>query len=198
MTAAMVCAALVGSACGASASAHLSKDLIPVPSLQSAAWGLRAASNGRTLNPFGVQSSGAPIGTANIATAKVVAIRQWVQGSGALRAGPLPEGIFSVIDQAAHFRSAAGARALVADLSGAYGTSSSQPVAGAPGATVLTAPFTARVPDGQVTGREELVIVERGAYVFTVLVVGGGSRPTSADAHALASLQAEAAPASLG
>jgi hypothetical protein len=89
------------------------------------------------------------------------------------------------------------ARALVADLSSGYGTGSSQPVAGSPGATLLTAPFTSDIPGGQVTGHEELVVIERGAYVFTVLVVGGGSRPTSSDAQALATLQAAAIPASL-
>jgi hypothetical protein len=62
---------------------------------------------------------------------------------------------------------------------------------------LLTAPFTFDIPGGQVTGHEELVIIVRGAYVFTVLVVGGGSRPTSSDAQALATLQAAAIPASL-
>jgi hypothetical protein len=41
------------------------------------------------------------------------------------------------------------------------------------------------------------VIFVRGAYVFTVLVVGGGSRPTSSDAQAVATLQAASIPASL-
>ena len=85
----------------------------------------------------------------------------------------------------------------MADLSSAYGTGSSQPVAGATGATLLRAPFTSDVPGGQVTGHDELVVIERGPYVFTVLVVGGGSRPTSSDAQALATLQAAAIPASL-
>jgi hypothetical protein len=168
-----------------------------MPALQSAAWGLRIASGGRTLNPFGVQPSGAPLGTANVARARAVAIRQWVHGSGALTSGPLPEGIFSVIDRAAHFRSAADARALAADLSSGYATGSPEPVAGTPGATLLTAPFTFGLPGGQGTGHEELVVIERGAYVFTVLVVGGGSRPTSSDAQALATLQAASIPASL-
>ncbi|HZQ85534.1 MAG TPA: hypothetical protein VFA83_11880 [Acidimicrobiales bacterium] len=194
---AVACGALLVSACGTSASARLAKDLIPAPALESPAWGLRVASNGRALNPFGIQPSGAPLAPAIVSKAKTVASRQWVHGDGALRAGPLPESIFSVIDQATQFGSAAGANALVTALSGAYGSSSSQPVAGTPGATVLTAPFAADVPGGQVTGREELVVVERGAYVFTVLVVGGGSRPTAADAQALASLQAKAVPASL-
>jgi hypothetical protein len=182
--------ALVVSACGASPGARLSKDLIPVAATQPAAWGLRAASRGQPLNPFGAQPSGAPIGTPNVAGAKAVASRQWVQGSGAVTTGPLPEGIFSVIDRAAHYRSAADARALVAGVSSAFGTGSSQPVAGVPGATLLTAPFTFDVGGGQITGREELVVILRGAYVFTVLVVGGGSRPTSSDAQALGALQA--------
>jgi hypothetical protein len=105
LTAATAGVALVVSACGASPSASLSKDLIPVPALESAAWGLRIASSGRTLNPFGVQPSGAPLGTAKIASAEAVAIRQWIHGSGTLTTGPLPDGIFSVIDRAAHFRS---------------------------------------------------------------------------------------------
>jgi hypothetical protein len=188
---------LVVSGCGASPSARISKDLIPVPALQSMAWGLRIASSGRTLNPFGLQPSGAPLGTASIASAEAVAIRQWVHGSGALTTGPLPEGIFSVIDRAAHYRSAADALALLADVSSGFGTGSSQPVAGIPGATLLTAPFAFDIPGGQVTGRQALVIIVRGAYVFTVLVVGGGSRPTSSDAQALATLQAATIPASL-
>jgi hypothetical protein len=85
----------------------------------------------------------------------------------------------------------------VADLSRGFGTRSSQPVAGIPGAALLTAPFIFDIGGGQVTGREELVVIERGTYVFTVLVVGGGSRPTSSDAQALATLQAAAIPASL-
>ena len=188
-------ALLVGAACGTSASAQLSKDLIPVSALQSKAWGLRKASSGRTLNPFGIGPSGAPVG-ANIA-AEVVAVRQWVHGSGALTSGPLPEGIVSVIDSGARFRSAAGANALVAALSSGYGPGSSQPVAGSPGATVLTAPFTSAVPGGRVTGHEQLMVIERGRYVFTVLVVGGGSRPRPADTLALARLQAAAIPAAL-
>ena len=190
--------ALVVSACGASPSARLSKDLIPGSAVQPAAWGLRItkASSGHTLNPFGAQSSGAPLGTPNI-SAKAVAIRQWIHGSGSVTTGPLPEGIFSVIDRAAQYRSAADARALLADLAGGYGTGSSRPVAGIPGAAALTAPFTFDIPGGQVTGREELVTIVRDAYVFTVLVVGGGSRPTSSDAQALATLQAAAIPASL-
>jgi len=190
-------AALVVSACGASPSARLSKDLIPASALQSAAWGLRIASSGRTLNPFGLQPSGAPLDTANIAGAEAVATHQWIHGPGTLTAGPMPEGIFSVIDRVAHFASAADAGALTAALSSGYGTGSSQPIAGIPGATLLTAPFNFDTPDGRGTGHEELVIIERGAYVFTVLVVGGGSRPTSADAQALAMLQASAMPASL-
>lgn len=62
---------------------------------------------------------------------------------------------------------------------------------------MLTAPFGADVPGGRATGHEELVVIERGRYVFTVLMVGGGSRPTSSDAQALATLQAAAIPASL-
>ena len=57
--------------------------------------------------------------------------------------------------------------------------------------------ITFDVPGGHVTGREELVIMRRGAYVFTVLVVGGGSRPTPSDGQALATLQAATIPASL-
>jgi hypothetical protein len=104
---------------------------------QPAAWGLRItkASSGQTRNPFGAQPSGAPLGTPNIASAKAVAIRQWIHGSGPVTTGPLPEGIFSVIDRAAHYRSAADAHALLADLSSGFGTGSSQPVAGIPGAT---------------------------------------------------------------
>jgi hypothetical protein len=63
---------------------------------------------------------------------------------------------------------------------------------------VSTAPFIFDLPDGRVTGREELVIIDRGAYVFTVLVVGGGSRPTVADAQSVATLQAAAIPATVG
>lgn len=71
-------------------------------------------------------------------------------------------------------------------------------VTGIPGAALLTAPFTFDVPGGgQITGHEDLVIIMRGAYVFTVLVVGGGSRPTSSDAQALATLQAAAIPPTL-
>jgi hypothetical protein len=168
-----------------------------VPALQSAAWGLRVASSGRTLNPFGIPPSGAPLRTGSIAPADAVAVRQWVHGSGALTTGPLPEGIFSIIDRAAHFRSAADALTLLADLASGFGTGSSQPVAGIPGASLLTAPFTFDIPGGQVTGHEELVIIVRGAYVFTVLVVGGVTRPTSSDAQALATLQAATIPASL-
>ena len=184
-------------ACGSSPSARLAKDLIPVRDLQSAAWGLRITSRGNTLNPFGLKPSGSSLDTATIASADAVAIRQWTHGSGALTAGPLPEGLFSVIDSAAHFRSAADARALLADLSSGYGAGSSEPVAGLAGATLLVAPFNFDVPGGRVTGHEDLAIVERGAYVFTVLAVGGGSRPTSSDARALATLQAAAIPASL-
>ena len=196
LTAATASVALVA-ACGASPSARLSKDLIPVPSLQSAAWGLRIASSGRTLNPFGVAPSGRSLGTTNIIHAETVATRQWIHGSGALTPGTLPDGVLSVIDSAARFRSAAGARALVADLLSAYGPASSKPIPGTPGAILLTAPFTSDVLGGQVTGREALVVIERGGYVFTVLVVGGGSRPTSTDAQALARLQAAAIPPSL-
>jgi hypothetical protein len=199
LTAATVGVALVVAACGASPSAGLSKDLIPVPASEPAAWGLRItkASSGQTLNPFGVQASGAPIATPDIARATAVASRQWIHGSGAVTAGPLPEGIFSLIDRAAHYRSAAAAHALLADVSSGFGTGSSQPDAGIPGATLLTAPFIFDLPGGQVTGREDLVIFVRGAYVFTVLVVGGGSRPTSSDAQAVATLQAASIPASL-
>jgi hypothetical protein len=191
--------ALVVAACGASPSAGLSKDLIPVLTGQPAAWGLRItkASSGQTLNPFGAQPSGAPLGTPNVANATAVATRQWIHGAGMVTAGPLPEGIFSVIDRAAHYRSAADAHAVLVDLSSGFGSVSSLPVEGIPGATLLTAPFTFDTPGGQVTGHEELVIIVRGAYVFTVLVVGGGSRPGSADAQALATLQAAAIPASL-
>jgi hypothetical protein len=144
-----------------------------------------------------VQPSGAPLGTPNIASAKAVAIRQWIHGSGTVTTGPLPEGIFSVIDRAAQYRSAADAQAVLADLSSGFGTGSSQPVAGLAGATLLTAPFTFDVLGGRLTGHEDLVIIERGDYVFTVLVVGGGSRPTSSDAQALGTLQAAAIPASV-
>jgi hypothetical protein len=199
LTAATAGVALVVSACGASPSARLSKDLIPVLAIQPAAWGLRItkASSGQTRNPFGAQPSGAPLGTPNIASANAIAVRQWIHGSGTVTTGPLPEGIFAVIDRAAHYRSAADAHALLADLSSGFGTGSSQPIAGIPGATLLTAPFTFDIPGGQVSGHEELVIIVRGAYVFTVLVVGGGSRPTSSDAQALATLQAATIPASL-
>jgi hypothetical protein len=197
LTTATVGVALVVSACGASPSARLSKDLIPVPTLQSTAWGLRLASSGRTLNPFGVAPSGAPLSATNTTRAKAVAVRQWFHGSAALATGPLPEGIFSVINRATKFRSAADAQALLADLSSGYGTGSSQAVAGGLGATLLTAPFTSDIPGGQVIGHEDLVVIERGAYVFTVLVIGGGSRPTSSDAQALATLQIAAIPASL-
>ena len=111
--------------------------------------------------------------------------------------GPLPEGIFSVIDRGAQYRSAADAQALLADLSSGFGTGSSQPVAGIPGATLLRAPFTFNTPGAQITSREELVVIVRGAYLFTVLVVGGGSRSSSSDAQALAALQSAAIPASL-
>jgi len=169
-----------------------------VAATQPAAWGLRITkAGGQTLHPFGAQQSGAPIGTPDIASAKAIAIRQWIHGSGPVTTGPLPEGIFSVIDRAAQYRSAADANALLADLSSGFGTGSSQPIAGIPGATLLTAPFAFDIPGGQLTGHEELVIFVRGAYVFTVLVVGGGSRPTSSDAQALAALQAAAIPASL-
>ena len=189
---------LVVSACGASPSARLSKDLIPVPALQQTSWGLRIAeASGQTRIPFGVQPSGAPLDTSNIASAEAVAIRQWIHGSGTLTAGPLPEGIFVVIDRGAHYRSVADAHAVLADLSSGFGTGPSQPVAGIPGATLLTAPFTFEAPGGQITGHQELVIIMRGAYVFTVLVVGGGSRPTSSDAQALATRQATAIPVSL-
>ena len=197
LTAVAAGVALGVSACGASASARLSNDLIPVSAVQSAPWGLRIASSAHALNPYGVQPSGASLATANAARAEAVATRQWVDGSGALATGPLPEGILSIIDSAAHFRSAADAEALVADLSSGYGTRSSQPVAGSPGTTLLSAPFTAAVPGGHITGHQELVVIERGGYVFTVLVVGGGSRPTASDAHALATLQSAAIPAPL-
>lgn len=191
--------ALVVSACGVSPSARLSKDLIPVLATQPAAWGLRItkSSAGQTLNPFGAQPSGAPLRTPNVATATAIAIRQWIHGSGTVTTGPLPDGIFSVIDRAAHYRGPADAHALVADLSRGFGTGSPQPIAGIPGATLLTAPFTFDLPSGAVTGHEDLVIIVRGAYVFTVLVVGGGSRPTSSDAQAVATRQAAAIPASL-
>jgi hypothetical protein len=197
LIAATACIAFVVSACSVSPSARLSKDLIPVSATQPAAWGLRIASGGQTLNPFGAQPSGAPLGTPSIASPQAVAIRQWIHGSGTVTAGPLPEGIFSVIDRAAQYPSAADARALLADLSSGFGTGSSQPVAGLAGATLLTAPFTFDVLGGRLTGHEDLVIIERGDYVFTVLVVGGGSRPTSSDAQAFATLQAEAIPATL-
>jgi hypothetical protein len=149
------------------------------------------------LNPFGVQASGAPIGTAKTPNAKAVATRQWIHGSGALATGPLPEGIFSVIDRSAHFRSAADAQALLTDLSNSYGTGSSQPVAGSPGTTIFTAPFTSPISGGQITGNEKLVTIQRGANLFTVLIIGGGTRPTSSDAQTLAALQAAAIPASV-
>jgi hypothetical protein len=155
------------------------------------------ASSGQILNPFGAQASGAPLATPDIASATAVTSRQWIHGSGAVGTGPLPEGIFSLIARAAHYRSAADARALLADLSSGFGTGSSQAVAGIPDATLLTAPFTFDIPGGEVTGREDLVVFVRGAYVFTVLVVGGGSRPNSSDARAIATLQAATIPASL-
>lgn len=194
--AAVVAVALLLTACGTSASARLAKDLIPARALQSAPWSLRVASNGRTQNPFGVPPSGAPAETA-ATRSDAVATRQWVHGSGALASGALPDGIFSVIDTASRFRSPTDAQALLADLARQYRTGSSEPVAGASGATAYTAPFASGVPGGQVTGRQELVVIPRGAYVFTVLVVGGGSRPTSSDAQTLATLQAAAIPASL-
>jgi hypothetical protein len=199
LTGAAAGVALVVSACGASPSARLSKDLIPVQAPQPAAWGLRIAkaSSGQTLNPFGAQPSGAPVGTPNIAGAEAIAIRQWIHGSAAVTTGPLPEGMFSVIDRAAHYRTVADSQALVADLSSGFGTGSAQPVAGIPGATLLTAPFIFDIPGGQLNGHEDLVIIVRGAYVFTVLAVGGGSRPTSSDAQSLATLQAAAIPPSL-
>jgi hypothetical protein len=199
LTAATAAVALVVSGCGVSPSARLAKNLIPVLATEPAAWGLRItkASSGQTVNPFGAQPSGVPLDTPNIASPKVVAIRQWIHGSDPVTTGPLPEGIFAVIDRAAQYPSAADAQALLGDLSSGFGTGSSQPVAGIPGATLLTAPFTFNIPGGEVTGHEELVIIARGAYVFTVLVVGGGSRPTSSDAQALATRQAAAIPASL-
>lgn len=197
LIAAAAAVALVAAACGASPSARLSKDLIPAQALQSADWGLRLASHGQTQNAFGVAPSGRTLGAASIARAKALATRQWIHGSGALPPGPLQEGIASVIDTAAQFGSAADAQALVADLSNGYGAGSSQPIPAVPDASLQTAPFTADVPGGQVTGREALVVIERGAYVFTVLVVGGGSRPTPTDAQALARLQVAAIPASL-
>jgi hypothetical protein len=45
---------------------------------------------------------------------------------------------------------------------------------------------------GPPAGHEELVIIERGSYVFTVQLSGGGSRPNPSDARALAILQAAA------
>jgi hypothetical protein len=192
--------ALVVSGCSPSPSARLSKDLIPVPALQAAAWGVRItkSSSAQTVHPFGAQPSGAPLGAPNSAVATVVATRQWIHSSGPVTAGPLPEGIFSVIDRAAHYRSAADAHSLEAYLSSGFGAESSQPLTGIPGATLLAAPFTFDIPGGQITGREELVIIVRGAYAFTVLVVGGGSRPTSSDAQALAGMQASMIPGSLG
>lgn len=194
--AAVIAVVAIASACAASPSARLSKDLIPVPALQAPPWGLRIASSGRTLNPFGVAPAGGSLST-NIARAKTVATRQWVRGPRALAAGPLPDGVTSVIDTAAHFASTAEAQAFVADLSNGYGSGTSRSVPGSPGAVMLTAPFTAAVPGGRLTGNQELVVIARGAHVFTVLLVGGGSRPTPADAEALARLQAGAIPPSV-
>jgi hypothetical protein len=183
--------------CGASPSGRLAKDLIPIGALEAPAWGLRAASKGRTLNPFGVATSGTPIAVSDTAQPAAAATRQWVHGSGAIGPGPLPDGVFTVIDRAAHFRSASEADAFVADLSRGYGSDAARPVAGTAGATLSVAPFTSRVPGGLVTGHEDLVVIARGGYVFTVLVVGGGTRPSASDAQAVAALQAAAIPDSL-
>jgi hypothetical protein len=155
------------------------------------------ASSRQTVNPFGLQQSGTPLATANVADARAVAVRQWVHGPGPVAAGPLPEGIFAVIDRAADYPSESDAHTLLADLSKGFGSAPAQPVAGIPGANVLSAPFAFNVPGGQVTGHEELVTIERGAEVFTVLLVGGGSRPTASDARTVAALQVAALPASL-
>jgi hypothetical protein len=194
-------AVLAATSCssGSSAVDTLAKHLIAVSALEQPAWGLRlqkAKSTGRdfgvpTRADLGAQPSGSPPTTLPLAKAKAVVTRQWIRGSGQV-AGRLPEGVLTVSDLGAQFPSVADADAFVVELSAGAAGGRPTPVEGVSGATYFGAPLPSSVTGGEPLGRQDVVILRRGSYVFTVAITGGGSRPSAADAKTLAMLQSSA------
>jgi hypothetical protein len=183
---------------GSSASTTLAGHLIATRVLEKPPWDLRIRKAKSTGGDFGIPTraeldatSGSPPTTAPLGKAKAVVTRQWNFGS-TTASGPLSEGIASVIDIGAQFRSAADAQAYVRWLYALYPAARPEPVAGVPGATVLAGPPLA-AGLGPSAGREDFIVVVRVDSVFVVTVAGGGSRPNPFDFTTLASLQSAAA-----
>jgi hypothetical protein len=179
---------LMVSCTGGSATKSLARYLIPSAALERAAWDLKVTIAKSTWTDYGVPTR-AELGsvpsesptTLPLARAVTVVERQWLSQSGAVK-GVLPEGIYTVVDTVAAFGNSVDASSFVQwARSSPRGHGPAIPVV--PGATYETAPFGVT---GQRLGQSEYVVMAQGDSVMVVQVVGGGFRPTLADATARA------------
>jgi hypothetical protein len=130
-----------------------------------------------------------------LAQADAVVERQW-GFSGVVQSRP-PAGILAIGDTVARFPSPALARNYIQSIANLSDAGPSTPIVGISGATYVSVPLATPIgpPGGSaVTAHTDYIFIDRGDYVLAVAVLGDGSRPTPADAAALARLQAAYAP----